>query len=47
MESRDTNGGDQKGSLEAEFQWPLVTAGSVGAAGLVAATLFVCYSKLR
>ncbi|CAE6061570.1 unnamed protein product [Arabidopsis arenosa] len=33
--------------VDEEFQWPLVTVGSVGAAGLVATTLFVCYSKLR
>lgn len=35
----------QKSSVEGELQWPLVAAGSVGVAALVAATLFVCYSK--
>ncbi|KAJ4892194.1 Peroxisomal and mitochondrial division factor 1 [Raphanus sativus] len=42
---RDIKDGGQKCSLEGQLHWPVVAAGSVGALGLVAATVFVCYSK--
>ncbi|VVA94349.1 unnamed protein product [Arabis nemorensis] len=42
---RATNN-DQKSSLEGELQSPVVVAASsIRVVGLVAATLFVCYSK--
>ena len=39
---RDIKDGDKK---EGQLQWPVVISGSIGALGLVAATVFVRYSK--
>ncbi|XP_010524094.1 PREDICTED: peroxisomal and mitochondrial division factor 1-like [Tarenaya hassleriana] len=44
--TRKVSNCDQNSFLEVKSQqWPVLAAGSVGAVGLVAATLFVCYSK--
>ncbi|CAF2093924.1 unnamed protein product [Brassica napus] len=45
MEEPTANGVRDIKDCDQECQWPVVAAGSVGALGLVAATVFVCYSK--